>query len=103
MAKRNPIKGPGKFEGELYITRYVYDEGFYDEELGDVGGFGWYGLIDGMNIKGRGLFYGIISENNFGFVSGQWFKDRKEMKNKWAEIEEAYSEFEEGEEEEEGD
>lgn len=101
MGRRNPIKGPGKYEGELYLTKYVSEEGFYDEELGDVEGFGWYGLINGLKVKREGPFYGIISENNQGFVSGAWYKTEKEMKNKWNEIENDYEVFQDEAEKEE--
>lgn len=100
MVKRNPIKGPGKYEGELFLTKYASEAGFYDEELGDVEGFGWYGKIDNLEVKGKGPFYGIISENNQGFVSGVWYKTQEEMQEAWTGIEEAYEEFA-GEEEEE--
>lgn len=100
MARRNPIRGPGKYEGELFLTKYASEAGSYDEELGDVEGFGWYGLINGLEVKGQGPFYGIISENNQGFVSGAWYKTEKEMRNKWSEIESDYEDFmSEGEEE----
>lgn len=103
MGKRNPIKGPGKYEGELFLTRRVFEDGSFDDEIGDVENFGWYGLFNGLTIKGQGPFYGIISENNQGFVSGAWYKTEKEMKDKWDEIIQAYDEFMDDEEEEKGD
>ena len=91
--RSNPIKGPGKYEGETYAVRYAHENA--DEDLGDVEGFGWYGNFSGK-IKGRGPFHIITTENNEGFVSGEIFDTQKEMLSNWRRIESEYDEFEEG-------
>lgn len=50
----NPIKGPGKFEGETYAARYAYEN--VDQSIGSVDELGWYGVFTGK-IKGRGPFH----------------------------------------------
>jgi hypothetical protein len=87
---KNPIKGPGKFEGETYAARYAYDN--VDEDLGDVQTFDWYGKFSGK-IKGRGPFYIIVRENNQGFVYGEFFKTEAELNHQWRRIERAWDKF----------
>ena len=91
------IKGPGKYEGEQYATRYAHENP--DEDLGDVQGFGWYGRFSGK-IKGRGPFHIITTEDNNGFVFGNYFDSESALNKEWAEIETAYEEFESGEDDE---
>jgi hypothetical protein len=87
---KNPIKGPGKFEGETYAARYAYDN--VDEDLGDVQTFDWYGKFSGK-IKGRGPFHIIVRENNQGFVYGEFFKTEAELNRQWRRIERAWDKF----------
>ena len=100
-----PIKGPGKFEGETYLTKAAYNLGAYDSEIGDVGDFGWYALMVNWFTKGKGPFHGIITENNVGFVSGKWYKTADEANGDWQLIEDDYGAFirEENEENEENE
>lgn len=82
--KVNPIKGPGKFEGETYAARYAYENP--DEDLGDSETFGWYGRFSGK-IKGRGPFFIIVEEQSQGFVTGTFFDTEKQLEKAWARIE----------------
>jgi hypothetical protein len=91
---KNPIKGPGKFEGETYAARYAYEN--VDEDLGDVQTFDWYGRFSGK-IKGRGPFHIIVRENNQGFVYGEFFDTEAALKKQWRRIERAYEKFTEDE------
>lgn len=90
MSRRNPIKGPGKFEGETYAARFAYENP--DEDLGDSETFGWYGNFSGK-IKGRGPFHIIVNENSQGFVTGEFFPTEKAMRKQWRAIEREYDEF----------
>lgn len=92
-ARRNPIKGPGKFEGETYLTRFAYYN--VDDELGDVEGFGWYGRMSGK-VKGRGPFHVIVSESSQGFVYGNRYDTENEMMREWHALEREYEKFTEG-------
>lgn len=56
---------PGKFEGNYseWVAEHLYNVSLdgCDDDVGDVEGFGWYGLI-------RGRRYGfIVSEDGQGF------------------------------------
>lgn len=92
--RQNPIKGPGKYEGELYATRYAHENP--DDELGDVQDFGWFGRFSGK-IKGRGPFHIITQEDNNGFVYGKFYETESELNDAWDDIETEYAEFGEGE------
>lgn len=92
--QKNPIKGPGKFEGEKYATRYAYENP--DEEIGSMDELGWYGRFSG-SIKGRGPFLIIVNENSDGFVTGEFFPDRKEFDRAWRNIGREYEKFYESE------
>jgi hypothetical protein len=87
---RNPIKGPGKFEGETYIARYVHEEP--DEDIGSVDELGWYGRFSGK-IKGRGPFHLYVFEGSQGFVTASFFDTKAELDDAWDEIEAAYSNY----------
>jgi len=120
-----PIRsyGPGKFDN--IIDSYVYalsGEGWTTEEVGDVGDFGWYGWFelgpealkrteeiaaderDRLDPEERELIresYGVIlSEDEQGFVSVDYFDTEKELKRRWAKIEAEAEEFYEEAEEE---
>lgn len=87
---------PGKFEGVLRqstaeVLHRMAGEGMVDEELGDVQGFGWYGLFD----RGKKKSY-IVSENNQGFFDYAEFTNGAAARKQWAKIEQAYEKFEEG-------
>jgi hypothetical protein len=97
MPRWNPIKGPGKFEGELRIIQWVYEEP--DEEVGSVDALGWYGRYSGK-IKGRGPFHVIVSENSQGFVSGRTFTSVEELDKVWDAIQDEYDEYYEEDEDE---
>jgi hypothetical protein len=88
--RSNPIKGPGKFEGELYITRYAHENP--DEEIGDVQELNWFGRFSGK-VKGRGPFHIITEENSQGFVWGKLYDSEKEMMKAWHEVEREYDQF----------
>jgi hypothetical protein len=90
--KTNPIKGPGKFEGELYAGRYAYEN--VDEELGESDGFGWYGNFSDK-IKGRGPFHIIVREDSQGFVYGEFFDTKEKMLKAWHRLEREYEKFSE--------
>lgn len=91
---QNPIKGPGKFEGETYAVRYAYENP--DEDLGDSETFNWYGRFSGK-IKGRGPFYIIVEENSQGFVSGEFFDTEAQLNNAWRQLERGWAKWSEGE------
>ena len=86
----NPIKGSGKYAGQLYVTRYAHEN--EDESIGDVQELGWFGRFSGK-IKGRGPFHIITQEDNQGFVYGKLFDTEKEMLTHWHKIERAYDKF----------
>ena len=89
------IRTLGKFEGELYATRYVYDlsvDGGIDEDIGESDALGWYGRFSGT-IRGRGPFHIIISENSQGFVHGEFFDTEEQMNAAWSQIETEYDLF----------
>lgn len=90
--RKNPIKGPGKFEGETYVAKWVYETS--DGGIGDVQGLGWFDYYSGK-IKGRGPFHLIISEDSQGFVSAEFFDTKEQMEKHWARIERAVERFEE--------
>lgn len=97
MNRANPIKGPGKFEGETYVAKHIYENNFTDAEIGSVDELGWYGRFSGK-LKGRGPFHVIVSESSDGFVSGEFFDTEKQMMKAWRGIEQEYENFGEGEE-----
>lgn len=90
-----PIRRLGKFEGETYLCRAIYDlslEGGLDDELGESEGFGWYGKFSGR-IRNRGPFHVIINENSVGFVGCQFYDNEKQLDKAWRELEDEYAEF----------
>lgn len=89
--RRNPIKGPGKFEGETYLAKYAYENP--DGDIGSVDELGWYGYLSGK-VRGRGPFHIIVSENSQGFVTGEIFDTAAAMAKQWRKIEKAYGEME---------
>jgi hypothetical protein len=91
--RRNPIKRPGKYEGELYVTKYAHEND--DESIGDVQELGWFGRFSGK-IKGRGPFHIITQENDQGFVYGKLYDTEAELNTAWDEIVAEYEKFYEG-------
>ena len=86
------IKQLGKFEGELYATRAVYDmsmDGMLDN-IGSADELGWYACYSGP-IRGKGPFHVIISEDSQGFVRGEYFDSEETMEKAWSAIEKEYS------------
>jgi hypothetical protein len=90
MSRRNPIKGPGKFEGETYAARFAYENP--DEEMGSVDELGWWGKFSGK-IKGKGPFHIIVREDSQGFVYGEFYDTKKELESTWARFEREYEQF----------
>lgn len=88
--RRNPIKGPGKFEGETYVAKWVYETS--DGGIGDVDGPGWYDYYSGK-IKGRGPFHLIVSEDSQGFVSATFYDTKAQMEKAWARVERGVDRF----------
>ena len=88
------IRYPGKFEGELYATRAIYDiagEGMLSD-IGSVDELGWYACYSGL-IRGRGPFHVIISEDSQGLVLGEYFDTEQELEKAWEGIEQEYEKF----------
>ena len=61
---------PGKFEGcyDQDLAQALHNlslEGGCDQEIGDVEGFGWYGLMRDINLQKPKDY--IIQEDNYGF------------------------------------
>jgi len=84
---------PGKFEGALSqgvaeALHRMAGDGMVDEELGEVDGFGWYGLFD----RGKKKSY-IVSEDNQGFFDYAEFSSGKAAKQQWKKIEAEYEEY----------
>ena len=84
------IKNPGKFENEMYATRFAYDNA--DDSLGESDGFGWYGIFSGP-IKGRGPFHIIVREDSQGFVYGEYFDTEEALNKAWEALGSEYSQF----------
>jgi hypothetical protein len=120
--------GPGKFYTLLdsYAYELALDEGV-DEEASYGEGEDWYGLVwldndardqiadiavthDGNQLSGEELdllndrMAVIFFERSDGTIEADWFENKKEAEEAWAEIEaDTSEEEEEGEEEEEED
>ena len=110
--------GLGKFD--TILDAYVYSvslDGGCDEELGECDSFGWYGLMR----NGRTIFRDhdplleslneteqnqltesagvILHEGSQGFVSVKYFDTKAELEAAWTELEKAYAETIEDEDE----
>lgn len=116
LEKNDPIlndrPGPGKFEGNhsLSLSEKLHEitmDGC-NEELGDVQGFGWYGLIlspfEGEEIERlplspmrKGPSF-IVAEDSNGFFTYTEFDDEDAALQAWHSLEEEYSTFMEEEE-----
>lgn len=117
MPSRNPrIEKPGKFEGELNLTRVVYDmslDGGADEEAGDSSEAGWVGLMVGITVQEiveaafgettafpehpilrefnevkapDGNLYVVLFERTDGFVEADYFDTEEEARGQFEEI-----------------
>jgi hypothetical protein len=90
---------PGKFEGcndqdlgeELHAI--TMDSG-QDDELGEVDGFGWYGLIIDLDYNGKVAHY-IVHEDNAGFFDYTVYDTETEAREAWAVLEADYDAFNE--------
>jgi hypothetical protein len=116
--------GPGKYSTILDSVIHALTMDGCDDETGDVQECGtWYGLLRGLSPKDisatarldnqltasemRFVFAHqvgcIVSENDQGFVSVEYFNDREELETRWKAIEEeiaqCYADAEEEEEE----
>ena len=85
---------PGKFEGELYATRYAYEQTLdgCSDDLGEVDGFGWYARFSDK-IKGRGPFHIILQEDSQGFVYGTYYDTETDLDAAWADLETEYADY----------
>lgn len=111
---------PGKYEGGYMIDEYVHEVCFIgcDDELGEVEGFGWYGLLrHGHTIFKdhdpelgsltnderdfiKSLAGVIVHEDSQGFAYFDYFEDMAELDAAWNTVKAAYDD---GCEEVEGD
>ena len=113
------VRGPSKFEGELYLTELAYlmslDGGTDDEAGSSTEGEGWYGLMGvvkpwatakiAKEESGAGLTAAeeaflrdgdgragvILFERTDGFVEGTWFKIALDRDDVWEEIQEEHA------------
>jgi hypothetical protein len=100
--------GPGKFEGGTDLNKYLYKltmDSAQDEDLGDVEGFGWYGLFNGVGVRDGETgeivtIYAIVSEDNQGFFDVYEYDTEKELMEAWEELQDEYEKWEESGEEE---
>lgn len=86
---------PGKFEGNgsRRLSEALYNlvgDGCASNELGDVEGFGWYGLI----ARKHGSSY-IVSEDSQGFFGYNEYDTEQDARKDWKTLEAEYAQFEE--------
>jgi hypothetical protein len=107
---------PGKFEGEPRISEFIWDLSLSDGGgLGDVEGFGYYqqfdlgpSAVDEIAAQAkendveltvdekyfiRSNAGAIISEDNNGFVSVEYFWDKDLYERRWRELEFQYERY----------
>lgn len=105
---------PGKYEGGYILDEYVHGvtlEGGCDAELGEVDGFGWYGLLrhghtifkdhdpmqESLTEDERDFLSSmagvIVSEDSYGFAYFEYVEDMDELDAKWGALEAAYEEW----------
>ena len=84
---------PGKFEGNgsrrLAEALYNLTIDGLSTELGDVEGFGWYGLV----ARKHGSSY-IVHEDSQGFFDYTEYATDREAKAEWKALEKEYDKFE---------
>ena len=95
------------------VDAFIYEQSMdsTDEQLGDVQGFGWYGLLvfpEPVTVDQDGdewtFSAAIIMEGNQGFIYVDYFHKESLARKAWAKLEEAYAESEDQEEDDdEGD
>ena len=101
---------PGKFEGtadeELAEELYAAIGDGADEELGDVEGFGWYGLLVDFETAAGDTVHVIVNEDHQGFFDYEEYDTAAQARRAWKQLEKEYEEFEEsadGDDDEGGD
>lgn len=87
---------PGKFEGceNEDIGKKLYEitlDGGPDAELGEVDGFGWYGLIADTGIPEAP--HVIVWEDNNGFFDYRAYESEQEARERWEALEDEYREY----------
>lgn len=85
---------PGKFEASGDIGERLHELSMdgVDEELGDVGDFGWYGLL--LDVEGvPDVRHAIVTEDNDGFFDYESFDTKADALKEWKRIEKEYEEF----------
>ena len=100
---QNDRPGPGKFEGNpsRTISEVLHDwtlDGSIDAELGDVEGFGWYGLIVEISPKDTVIcaLWGksfIVHEDNQGFFDYTEYETEKTAREDWEALESDYDDY----------
>ena len=97
MAAKKAARGnprPGKFEGSGKTGEELYEmvqDGWVSEELGDVEGFGWYGLL--INTELLDAPYAIVEENSVGFFDYTAYVLEADARAAWATLEDDYREW----------
>ncbi len=89
---------PGKFEGnaDQDLAEYLHKlslDGWTDEEIGDVEGFGWYGLLTQVAGRGKLKSY-IIHEDSQGFFNYTTYDTQDLALTAWGNLESEYEDFE---------
>lgn len=93
-------RNPGKFEGAGDLGEELYeaigDSSFLDEELGDVEGFGWYGLMVNFEAEAEGrTVHVIVHEDSQGFFDYEEYDTAAQARRAWKKLEREYEKFEE--------
>lgn len=121
--RRKPLelpwaRSPGKFEGELRVSEFVWDlsmQGYESAALGDVQDFGYYslihlgpGTIDDVAKQAREAGVeltpaerqfirenvgAIAWEDNVGFVWVHYFDSKETLDQSWSRLEDEYADF----------
>ena len=81
------VRHPGKFEGSGEIGEKLHSlmvDGSIDEEVGDVDGFGWYGLIINTGLDCAPDV--IVSESSQGFFEYTIYSSPREARDAWAHL-----------------
>lgn len=114
------VDRPGKFEGELLVSEMLWEASMdwgFDEEIGSVQDFGFYGLIvfdkditkdlegavrmqkltDAERAFLREQAGAILSEDNSGFVGVRYYEDKGKLMRAWGILEADSERFYEGE------
>ena len=97
--KDNPYS---KFDGPISEALYEssLDSGF-DEELGDVEYFGWFGLFvfdnneEGKQFHAKGFAGAILEQTNFGSVYAELFTSHSYLQRAWQAKQTEHEQYEE--------